>query len=289
VRPFVKLTIFAVATLTLSVSAQQREPVYTTVDAPDAVATTITGINDDGHVVGFYRDAAGRTHAFVRRGQALASIDFPGATWTIARGIGASGDVLGSYRMAGEPDVNQHGYRLSRDGQFSKIDFPGHISTVPVRLLTDGTIVGCYHDTAGMDSMHGMTFSRNSFTGFDRAMTMHEGVTPDGRTIVGYLMDMDTKRNRGYVLQGASFVPFDVPGGTSTTAIDINASGVIVGVFEAPAGKAHGFVRDGEQYSTLDVPGARSTSAWGINTAGTIVGAFVDAAGTTHGLVAVRK
>jgi uncharacterized membrane protein len=285
-----KLTVCAVVALTLGVAAQERETSYTTLDFPGAAATTMTGINADGQMVGFYRDAAGQTHGFVRRGQTYASIDFPGAAWTNARGISATGDVVGAYRMPGEPDVNQHGYRLARDGRFSKIDFPGHISTVPVRLLTDGSIVGCYHDATGMDSMHGMTFIKNAFSGFDRAMSMHQGATPDGRTLVGYFAEMaDMKRNRGYVLEGASFTPFDVPGSVSTTAIDINASGAIVGVYEAPAGKTHGFVRDSSQYATLDVPDARNTSAWGINTAGTIVGAFVDAGGVTHGFAATRK
>lgn len=285
-----RLAVCAVVALTLGVAAQEREPSYAPLDFPGAGATTITGINADGQMVGFYRDTAGQTHGFVRRGQSYTSIDFPSAAWTNARGIGASGDVLGADRMPGEPDANQHGYRLGRDGQFSKIDFSGHVSTVPVRLLPDGTIVGCYHDTAGMDSMHGMTFVKNAFSGFDRAMTMHEGATPDGKTIVGYVTDMtDMRRNRGYVLEGSSFTPFDVPGSVSTTAIDINASGIIVGVFEAPTGKTHGFVREGSEYATLDVPGARNTSAWGINSGGTIVGAFVDAAGVTHGVVVTRK
>jgi uncharacterized membrane protein len=285
-----KLAICAVMTLACGVAAQERETSYTTLDFPGAAATTITGINADGQMAGFYRDAAGQTHGFVRRGQTYASIDFPGAAWTNARGISPSGEVVGAYRMPGEPDVNQHGYRFGRDGQFSRVDFPGHISTVPVRLLTDGTIVGCYHDTAGMDSMRGMTFARNAFSGFDRAMTMHEGATPDGKTIVGYFTEMtDMRRNRGYVLEGTSFMPFDVPGSTSTTPIDISASGTIVGVYEAPAGKTHGFVREGSRYVTLDVPDARNTSAWGINADGTIVGAFVDAGGVTHGFAATRK
>jgi probable HAF family extracellular repeat protein len=285
-----KLAVSAVVVLTLGVAAQERETSYTPLDFPGAAATTMTGINADGQMVGFYRDAAGKTHGFVRRDQTYVSIDFPDAAWTNARGISASGEVLGAYRMAGEPDVNQHGYRLALDGQFSRIDFPGHVSTVPVRLLPDGTIIGCYHDAAGMDSMHGMTLVKNAFSGFDRATTMHQGATPDGRMIVGYFTDMtDMRRNRGYVLEGTTFTPFDVPTSVSTIAIDISASGAIVGVYEAPAGTTHGFVREGAQYATLDVPGARNTSAWGINSAGTIVGAFVDAGGVTHGFVATRK
>jgi uncharacterized membrane protein len=285
-----KLTICAVVALTLGVNAQERETSYTTLDFPGAAATTISGINADGQMVGFYRDPGGKTHGFVRRGETYASVDFPGAAWTVARGISASGEVVGAYRMPGEPDQNAHGYRLARDGQFSKIDFPGHTSTVPVRLLMDGTIVGCYHDAAGADSMHGMSFVKNAFSGLDRPMSMHQGATPDGRTIVGFFAEMtDMKRNRGYVLEGQSFTPFDVPGSASTTAVDINASQAIVGVYEAPAGKAHGFVREGSQYATLDVPGARTTAAMGINSEGTIVGSFVDAGGVTHGFVATRK
>jgi len=281
----------AILVLVIGVSAQQgREPSYTTVDFPGAAATTLAGINDDGQIVGFYRDTAGKTHGFVRRGEMYTSIDYPGAAWTNARGIGPAGEVLGAYRMPGEPDFNQHGYRFGRDGIFSKIDFPGHVSTVPVRLLKDGTIVGCYHDAAGMDSMHGMAYVKGSFQGFDRAMTMHEGVTPDGKTFVGYMTEMaDMRRNRGYVLEGANFAPFDVPESTSTTAIDINAAGAIVGVFEAPAGKTHGFIRESGRYITLDVPASTGTSAWSINSTGTIVGAFVDAGGATHGFVATRK
>jgi len=97
------------------------------------------------------------------------------------------------------------------------------------------------------------------------------------------------RRNRGYVLEGANFAPFDVPESTSTTAIDINAAGAIIGVFEAPAGKTHGFIRESGRYITLDVPASTGTSAWSINSAGTIVGAFVDAGGATHGFVATRK
>ena len=285
-----KLTIVFVLALTLGAAAQEREIAYTTIDFPAATSTTVAAVNDGGQMAGFYNDAAGRTHGFVRRGETYTSIDFPDAAWTIARGISASGEVLGTYRMAGEPNANQHGYRLALDGRFSKIDFPGHISTVPVRLLPDGTIVGCYHDAGGMDSMHGMTFAKNTFVGFDRAMTMHEGVAPDGRTIVGYLTEMaPMPHNRGYVLEGASFIPFDVPGSLSTTALDVNGSGIIVGSYQAPGTQSHGFIREGSRYTTLDVPGSKNTAAWSINAGGAIVGSFVDVGGMSHGFVATRK
>ncbi len=276
--------------LTLAATAQEPKMSYAAVDFPGAVSTTIAAINDGGQIAGFYQDAAGRTHGFVRVGDKYSSIDFPESAWTIARGVSAAGEVLGTYRMAGEPNANQHGYRLDRDGRFSKFDFPGHVSTVPVRLLPDGSIVGCYHDAAGMDSMHGMTFVKSAFVGFDRAMTMHEGITPDGRTIVGYLTEMTPMaHNRGYVLEGTNFTPFDVPGSVSTTALDINAAGMIVGTYQMPATQSHGFVREGSHYTTLDVPNSKNTSAWGINAAGTIVGSFADASGVTRGFVATRR
>jgi len=285
-----KLAIVALALLTIGVRAQEHNVSYSAFDFPGAATTNPSGINDAGDVAGSYTDNEGRTHGFVRHGETFTSIDFPGASFTNARGVSASGEVVGMYRMPGEPNDHQHGYRFTRNGQFSKIDFPGHISTHPVRLLPNGTIVGCYHDTAGMDSMHGMVYARGAFSGFERAMTMHEGMTPDGRTLVGYHNTMtDMQHAHGYVLEDGKFTSFDVPGSVSTLALDVNGAGIIVGTFDAPAGTSHGFLREGSHYETFDAPGAKITRASGINALGTIVGSFVDAVGATHGYVATRK
>ena len=214
-----KLTVCAVVVLTLGVAAQERETSYTPLDFPGAAATTIDRDQcrrADRRLLSRRRPARPMDSSAAARRTRRST--FPVRHGRTHAGSARPGKSLGAYRMPGEPDVNQHGYRLGRDGQFSRIDFPGHVSTVPVRLLPDGTIVGCYHDAAGMDSMHGMTFVKNAFSGFDRAMTMHEGATPDGKTIVGYFTEMtDMRRNRGYVLEGTNFTPFDVPGSVSTT------------------------------------------------------------------------
>jgi uncharacterized membrane protein len=74
----------------------------------------------------------------------------------------------------------------------------------------------------------------------------------------------------------ATFTAIDVPGATSTAALDINAAGKIVGRYlSAGDGNIHGFLqnRHGE-FTTIDFPNANFTMAAGINSRGDIVGAY---------------
>jgi probable HAF family extracellular repeat protein/YD repeat-containing protein len=80
---------------------------------------------------------------------------------------------------------------------------------------------------------------------------------------------------RGFVTDGVTFTPIDIPGALGTAAYGINTAGQIVGYFWDATGY-HGFLRDGATFTTLDVPGAIDTYALGINTAGQIVGYFWD-------------
>lgn len=69
-------------------------------------------------------------------------------------------------------------------------------------------------------------------------------------------------------------ISFDVPGATSTVALDINDPGVIVGRYRS-GGVVHGFIR-GEtgEITTIDVPGSVFTVTAGINDQGDIVGQY---------------
>jgi hypothetical protein len=289
--------VFAAAGLLLGVSAMAEEQsfVFSSIDFPGAESTLASGINAAGDIVGFYQrvgEAPSKGHGFLLRGGTFASIDFPDAAITGARGISPGGDIVGDYTLPGEPRLNHHGYLLTRQGEFFKVDFPGHISTIATRILPDGTILGCLHDTDRMSTMHGIVASRQGFTEFDLPTTMHMGATPDGTKIAGLFTDM-TGRGRGYLLDGINFIPFDaVPGATLTAASDINPSGEIVGyysVLPVAAGKLHGFlVTNDWDFMTIDVPGADSTSAYGINSGGDIVGEYVDTTGKSHGFLARR-
>ena len=273
-----------------AVRAQDSLYSYSPVSFPGAVATVVNGVNRAGDIVGVYRDAASNHgHGFLRRDGKFTSIDYPGAESTGANGVSPSGDIVGSYSLPETPDV-AHGFVLTKQGHFTSVNVPGHTSTVVARLLSDGTILGCYHDPAPY-SMRGMKLVGGKLSAVvDRPASMHHGATPDGKTIVGTYNDRTAGKNHGrsYLLIGSTFTPFDVPGSSTTSALDINAAGTIVGNYEVN-GINHGFVREREVYTTLNAPGAVSTSANGISDDGTVVGSFTDARGATQGFIAKRR
>jgi hypothetical protein len=263
------------------------------VDVPGATLTVAQGINGGGDIVGWYNDAQNKQHGFVRRADDVwVSIDFPTedpsnpVVATDARGISPGGDIVGTYRLAHEPTtVPAHGYLLMRQGAFYRIDHPDHTNTIAQRILPNGTILGCYHDTDTMGTMHGMITSLRGVSAFDMGMSMHNGATPDGERIAGLWSDTST---HGYLLEGDDFTSFDVPGSLSTAAWDINSRREIVGVYTDANRKIHGFLVDADwQYTTIDVAGATTTRAFGTNSRGDVVGAYV-IGGVTHGYHARR-
>ena len=280
-----------VGLLAVGVTAGAETPafVFTSIDVPDAVATTAFGINARGEVVGSYRDGSNRQHGFLLGRNGFRSIDFPDAALTDARGISSEGEVVGAYRKQGEPAVNFHGYRLTRAGEYVAVDYPGHTSTIAQRIGPDGTIYGCYHDQDQMNTMYGMSMRGQETSELDMATTMNNGATPDGRTIVGLYTDMDTGRGRAYLLRDGEFIPFAAPGSRFTAGWDINPAGEAVGVYQDMTGRFHGFVVDASwNFTTVDFPGAVATRAFGINARGDVVGSYLDASNRTHGFLARR-
>jgi probable HAF family extracellular repeat protein len=274
------------ATVGTTGAAAARSLAFVTIDFPGAILTNAQGINAEGEIVGGYTDTAGRQHGFLLSGDQFQSIDVPKSRATFARGIGPNGDVVGSYVAQVETtNVPAHGFLLNNRGEFRAVDFPGHINTIPQRILPDGTILGCYHDTDTMGTMHGMSYSRAGWDAIPEGMSMHNGATPNGKLIVGLFTDMDN-RGKGYFLDRGRFIPFEVPGAIQTSPWDINPAGVTVGVYRDAAGKFHGFQYDGESFGSVDVPAATATRVFGINSHGDLVGAYVDAGGRTHGFLA---
>ena len=266
----------------------EREFSYSPIDYPEAAATTATGVNARGDIVGTYL-RGGISHGFVLRDGAFTTIDVPGAAGTDARGISPAGDIVGGYWLPGEPAVNIHGYLRRPDGSIEYIDYPGQTNTIPQRILPDGTILGCYHGSDMMMSMFGMWMRGADSGAIEQDASMNNGATPDLSIIAGLFTDMSEPAPRaswGYVIENGVFTRFRVPGSNLTAVWDVAPSGALVGVYRNGAG-THGFLLEDGEYTTLDYPAATVTRAFGINASGDIVGGYVSG-GVTHGYLARR-
>ena len=110
----------------------------------------------------------------------------------------------------------------------------------------------------------------------------------DGTTAVGgFVFDPGsaTSPTAAFTFAGGAYQTLTVPGSTVSVATGINATGLIVGVYEDLAGVRRGFANNAGTFSNVDFPGASNTQAIGVNDAGQIVGDYVDAAGVEHGFV----
>lgn len=257
---------------------------FTTIGPPNALSTTVYGINARGDAVGFYVAVDGKAHGFLFRNGVYTTIDYPGASVTQARGISPGGEIVGTYRLPGEPAINSHGFLLTKRGEFVRIDYPGHTNTIAQRILPDGTILGCRHDHDGTTTMVGVVMDRSGNGEISVFASMHNGATPDLRRIAGLYTNTATGQGQGYVIDDGVFKPFMVPGSTATQAWDVNSLGEVTGSY-ADAGGVHGFVMTGEDFITIDFPGATATFGFGINSGGDVVGRYV-AGGKSYGYVA---
>lgn len=260
---------------------------FTTIEVPGATRTGASGIHAGGDIVGSYGDANG-VHGFLLRDGVFTTIDYPGAVMTEARGIGAKGDIVGTYKLpqdVGTPVIR--GFKRTPEGAFEQVAYPGHASTMPQRILPDGTILGCRHDHDFTTTMRGVVISSSGNSETDAFASMHNGATPDLRRIAGLYTNQGAGRTEGYVIDDGVFEPFVVPGSIMTAAWDVNPAGQVAGVYRTSDLRFHGFVRTGDEYASIDVPGAAATRAFGINARGDVVGQFI-AGGKAYGFLATR-
>jgi probable HAF family extracellular repeat protein len=186
---------------------------YTLLDVPGANLTRARGINDDGDVVGGYRDSiTGRYHGFhwEETDGLFSTIDvpFPDATTTIELlRVNNAGQMVGTY-LNGSVPAHDHGF-LYDNGVFTSIDVPDAEGTIPAGINDQGQIVGFYTDTLG--SHHGFLLDNGTFTTID--------------------------------------APF--PGVILTDAYGINNQGQVVGRFITNGSGDHGFVATPHQSSTV--------------------------------------
>jgi probable HAF family extracellular repeat protein len=294
VAPAATRPALAASLLQRAESRSERAFGFTTIDFPDAVSTSASGINARGDIVGSYKNGDGRTHGYLLRDGTFTTIDFTSsdgtaAAGTEAKGISPDGEVVGDYWMPGEANpVEVHGYRRTVQGEFVAVDYPRHTHTIIQRILPDGTMLGCRHDGDLRATMKGITISRQGYAEIEANWSMQNGATPDRRHIVG-LYTNAAGSQQGFLIDDGVFKPLFVGEIPTTAAWDMNPAGEIIGVYTTSVGATtvyHGFVLRDEGYVSIDVPSATATRAFGINARGDVVGAYVTKDTKTHGFLA---
>ena len=139
-KPMPAMSLLALCTLGLSLSASAQKPTITTFDAPGSVETIPNDINDGGAITGFYFDG-NIFRGFLRSHDGtITTFVFPGADATVGASVNRAGTIAGFYSQG---SVHGHGFVRSRDGHLTSFDPVGSISTEPVSINSKGRSWEC--------------------------------------------------------------------------------------------------------------------------------------------------
>jgi len=178
-----------------------------TIDAPGSDGfTVVTGITDDGDIVGRFRSTDGRTHGFARVGSVWSVIDYPDGIGIEALAIDSKGRHIVGYWV----DIAQriHGFTYE-NGVYANFDVAGAQDTGS----TAGAVgVNKHHEIVGV------------FT-----------LPTDAKTSCGCAGHGFIRDDEG------GWSTFDFPGSVVTFNTAINKHGDIVGLFYDTAGVGRGF------------------------------------------------
>jgi hypothetical protein len=226
---------------------------YQSVNFPGAAQTEVTGLNDNGVLVGFFSrtDTAsginGYAGFYLKNGGyhrvAIPAGDNANPAVNELLGINNSGIAVGDYT---DDLGNMHGYLYNiNTHHFTRINISGLGSLVVTAINNSGTVVGYFtNGTGGV-----VSFLRRA----------------GGRVIV-----------------------FARHGADQTQAFGINDGGEVVGAY-AIGNNSYGFTwRSGHGFSTVNDPsGVGSTVINGVNNGGELVGFYTNSQGNTNGMLAV--
>ena len=157
-----------------------------TIAFPNSQLTEALGINDSEHIVGDFRDAAGRFRSFIYDGVNFRAVDVPFAPNgdSGAFGINNSAQLVGCYSAC------SRGYLFdSQSGQFTAIDVPGALVTQPSGINDVGKIVGIFFDG---QTLRGFLLDGNVFHTIDvpgAFSTNVTGINNAGQISGNYLVE----------------------------------------------------------------------------------------------------
>ena len=300
---------------------------FTTFNSPgadtapgDFNGTFPNAINDAGAIAGYYADASGTPHGFLRSPEgAFTTFDVPGGSLlTIPNALNLEGAVVGF--SADQNDVFRPFLRRP-DGTFATWSVPGECDASPATgcygsaafsINLFGTAAGGYEDNSGNFREHGLLRSADGkLTTYEvpgAGTGLYQGTGCPGCShplnlfgaVAGFYIDGNNVVH-GYLRSRAGEITtFDAPGegpqGLGCYAdcqLDLNDFGAITGYYLDANNVYHGFLRSPEgTFTTFEAPGADTTAGnfngtfpISINDWGVITGYYIDANNVLHGFL----
>ena len=117
---------------------------------PGSTSAQATGINNSSNVCGFYVDASGVNHGWVKIRGHFTVLDYPGSTGTQALGLNNKGLVVGVWT---DTSNNSHGFVYTvATKSFVSVDDPSGIGTTIVNGINDNGVLVGFYGTAPINS-----------------------------------------------------------------------------------------------------------------------------------------
>jgi hypothetical protein len=304
------------------VAGQSIAARYISFDAPGAgtgtnQGTIVSSVNLAGVLTGYYDDANGLSHGFLRspKGE-FKTFEVPGSGCygTFPIDLNLEGAVVGYYT---DPNYLFHAFLRSPDGKFRTFVGPGSCDTgtstgcygsAAFNINVFGTIAASYEDNSGNFVGRGLLRDLNGeLRPFDvpgAGTGSYQGTGCPGcalglnhsGAIAGNFTDANNVHHGFLRGSGGKFRTFDAPGagtgsyqGTgcfSDCPVSLNDSGAITGIYIDDNNVSHGFLRSPEgEFTRVDAPGSVGTFFVNINNSGTITGFYIDANNVYHGFL----
>jgi hypothetical protein len=210
-------------------------------------ATVVTGINNEGTVVGSYEltNTVFPQHGFLRRvNGTITTFDVPGSDRTEPVGINAAGEIAGIYWF--NKNIQAGGFVRSAEGAITT--YPG----VPVSINAEGYVAGWYAPLSEVD-LGFVRFPQGAISSFappaGTLVAPYMGINEVGTTFGNYsVVGPVSGASRVTTYQvfvrtaNGAMTSFGFPGSSSTTATSMNDSDVITGSY-TQGKNSFGFVR----------------------------------------------
>lgn len=288
-RPVMTALLVAALPVGLLGPAHAAAFTFSTIDAPGATSTTLTGINASGQITGNTNSIA-----FVDDAGVFTPINVPGAMTqfarTVATGINNAGQITGRYpgRFGYMSFIDTKGSFTSGSAYASSnLDsvMPSGINDAGVLVGTTDTAFGGPGPPNSVVSFVGSSIltipaaAGSTFFGLRGIDVAATGINDAGQVVGTFF---NGSGNVGFLDAAGLITTITAPGAVAGTTdpTGINNLGEITETFQDAAG-THGFVDIGGVFTEFDVPGSLpgSTNAAAVNDLGAVVGFYSTALG----------